>query len=116
VKRSLIGIVSAIVAATSLLAAELPKDSLATLIEHGNRKAALARIRLGADVNEAQPDGTRPIHWAVFQVDYELLDALIAKKANVNVTNDFGATPLAEAARADQRLGQPDYVRTARAV
>jgi len=27
-----------------------------------------------------QPDGTRPIHWAVYRVDYELLDALIAKK------------------------------------
>ena len=40
--------------------AQTPKDSLATLIEHGDRKAALARIRAGADVNEAQPDGTRP--------------------------------------------------------
>jgi ankyrin repeat protein len=49
-------------------------------------------------VNEAQRDGTRPIHWAVYQVDYELLDALIAKKAKVNVTNEFGSTPIAEAA------------------
>src|SRR6266705_2039858 len=69
--------------------------ALASLIETGNRKAALERIRAGADVNEAQPDGTRPIHWAVFKVDYELLDALIAKKAKADVTNEFGATPLA---------------------
>ena len=54
--------------------------SLASLIQKGDRKAALEKIRAGADVNEAQPDGTRPIHWAVFKVDYELLDALIAKK------------------------------------
>ena len=54
-------------------------------------------IRAGADVNEAQPDGTRPIHWAVYRVDYELMDALIAKKAKVDVTNEFGYTPLAEA-------------------
>ena len=27
-----------------------------------------------ADVNEAQPDGTRPIHWAVYKVDYELIE------------------------------------------
>ena len=60
-------------------AAQVPKDSLASLIEAGNHKAALARIRAGADVNEAQPDGTRPIHWAVYRVDYEILDALIAK-------------------------------------
>ena len=59
----------------------------------------------GADVNEAQPDGTRPIHWAVYKVDYELIDALIAKKAKVDVTNEFGSTPLAEAVKlADARM------------
>src|SRR5438876_3944520 len=48
------------------------KDSLADLIQAGNRKTALDRIRTGgADVHEAQPDGTRPIHWAVYRVDYE---------------------------------------------
>ena len=79
--------------------------SLADLIRAGNRKAALDRIRTGADVNEAQPDGTRPIHWAVYKVDYELIDALIAKKAKVDVTNEFGAAPLAEAVKlADPRM------------
>ena len=93
------------IAAPFVAIAQMPQDSLARLIEKGERKAALARIHAGADVNEAQPDGTRPIHWAVFQVDYELLDALIAKKAKVNVTNDFGSTPLAEAAKlADARM------------
>ena len=33
------------------------------------------------------------------EVDYELLDALIAKKAKADVTNEFGATPLAEAVK-----------------
>jgi ankyrin repeat protein len=38
-------------------------------------------------------------------VDYELLDALIAKKAKVDVTNEFGSTPLAEAVKlADARM------------
>ena len=90
--------------ACSVVTAFLPvlsqtRGSLATLIQKGDRKAALERIRAGADVNEAQPDGTRPIHWAVFKVDYELLDALIAKKAKADVTNEFGATPLAEAVK-----------------
>jgi ankyrin repeat protein len=86
-------------------AAQTPKDSLANLIQAGDHKAALAKIRAGADVNEAQPDGTRPIHWAVYRVDYEVLDALIAKKAKVDVTNEFGASPLAEAAKvADARM------------
>jgi uncharacterized protein len=85
--------------------AQAQKESLANLIQEGNQKAALAQIRAGADVNAAQPDGTRPIHWAVYKVDYEILDALIAKKAKVDVANEFGSTPLAEAAKlADTRI------------
>jgi len=78
---------------------EVSQESLASLIQAGNRREALARIGAGADVNEAQPDGTRPIHWAVYHLDDELLGALIAKKAKVNVTNEFGSTPIAEAAQ-----------------
>jgi ankyrin repeat protein len=86
-------------AAAALVLAQAPKESLASLIQHGDRKAALDRIRAGADVNEAQPDGTRPIHWAVYKVDHELLAALIAKKAKVNGANEFGSTPLSEAVK-----------------
>jgi len=94
-------ILAAYCAATVAVAiwAQAPKASLADLIEQGNRKAALEQIRAGADVNEAQPDGTRPIHWAVYRVDYELLGALLAKKAKVDVANEFGSTPLTEAAK-----------------
>jgi len=76
------------------------KGALATLIESGNRKAALDRIRTAslADINDPQPDGTRPIQWAIQRVDYEILGALIAKKAILNVRNDFGSTPIAQAA------------------
>ena len=85
--------------------AQAQKDSLADLIQAGNRKAALDKIRAGADVNAAQPDGTRPVHWAVYRVDYELLDALIAKKAKVDVPNEFGSYPLTEAVKlADARM------------
>jgi ankyrin repeat protein len=94
----------ALLAAAPVLA-QSSRESVAGLIEAGNRKAALERIRAGADVNEAQPDGTRPVHWAVYGVDYELLEALIAEKANVNVRNEFGSTPIAEAAElADARM------------
>src|SRR5215831_17117404 len=103
VKRLILAIFLVFAAAPIL--AQSSKESLASLIEAGNRKAALDRIRTGADVNEAQTDGTRPIHWAVYRVDYELLGALIAKKANVNVKNEFGSTPIAEAANlADTRM------------
>ena len=83
----------------------LAQDSLANLIEAGNRKAALEKIRAGADVNQAQLDGTRPLQWAVYHVDYELIEALLAKKAKVNVANEFGSTPLREAVKvADARM------------
>jgi ankyrin repeat protein len=94
-----------VLTASLLVPAQTRPGSLASLIQRGDRRAALDRIRAGADVNEAQPDGTRPIHWAVFKVDYELLEALIAKKAKADVTNEFGATPLAEAVKvADARM------------
>src|SRR5216117_600114 len=95
-------------AAAAPVLAQGSMESLANLIETGNRKAALERIRSStsvADINEAQPDGTRPIHWAVYRVDYELLGALIARKANLNVRNEFGSTPIAQAAElADARM------------
>jgi ankyrin repeat protein len=103
VKRSILAIFCAIAAAP--MWAQAKPDSLADLIQAGNHKAALDKIRTGADVNAAQPDGTRPIHWAVYRVDYDLIDALIAKKAKVDVTNEFGSTPLAEAVQlADARM------------
>jgi len=97
--RRFVFIACCIITVTLLATAQTKQGSLASLIQRGDRKAALERIRAGADVNEAQPDGTRPIHWAVFKVDYELLDALIAKKAKVDVANEFGDTPLAEAVK-----------------
>jgi len=97
-KRSIVASFCLLVAA-ELAPAQTPQGSLASLIQKGDRKSALALIRAGADVNEAQPDGTRPIHWAVYRVDYELLDALIANKAKADVTNEFGDTPLAEAVK-----------------
>lgn len=104
-KRLSLAIFVFVLLAAAPMLAQSSRESLASLIEAGNRKAAIDRIRAGADVNAAQPDGTRPIHWAVYRVDYELLGALIARKANVNVRNDFGATPIAQAAElADARM------------
>jgi len=94
-KRFILAVCCVAAAAMPVLA----QDSLANLIEAGNRKAALDKIKAGADVNQAQPDGTRPVHWAVYHVDHELLAALIAKKAKVDVVNEFGSTPLAEAVK-----------------
>jgi ankyrin repeat protein len=98
VKRFIVSIVLM----AALVTPSLPQGKtgqLATAIQDGKRAAALEMIRAGADVNEAQPDGTRPIHWAVYRFDYDLVNALIAKKAKVDVTNEFGSTPLVEATK-----------------
>jgi cytohesin len=99
VKRPVLIVALMLVAASGPLRSQMQAGQLATVIQEGRRAAALAMIKAGADVNEAQPDGTRPIHWAVYRIDHELVDALIARKARVDVANEFGHTPLAEAVR-----------------
>jgi ankyrin repeat protein len=80
-------------------------NSLAGLIQAGNRDAALKMIAAGADVNAAQGDGTTPLHWAVYKIDGELTRALLARGAKPNVINKYGSSPLAEAVKvADARL------------
>lgn len=74
-------------------------DGLADLVQDGKRKAALELLRVGADVNAAQPDGTTALHWAVYRNDLELVQQLLSREANPDVTNLFGTTPLGEAVK-----------------
>jgi len=84
--------------------AQGPKD-LPTAIQSGATKQALEMIRAGADVNQAQGDGSTPLLWAINRSDYEVAEALLARKANPNTGNEFGALPLTEAGRLnDARL------------
>jgi uncharacterized protein len=102
VKRFKIVILS-VAAAAALIAvqamlAQAPKD-LPTAIQSGATKQALEMIRAGANVQEAQGDGTTPLLWAINRSDYEVAQALLDKKADPNVGNEFGALPITEAAR-----------------
>ncbi|MFO1503060.1 MAG: ankyrin repeat domain-containing protein [Steroidobacteraceae bacterium] len=49
-------------------------------------------------VRQLAVDGTTALHWAVYNDDAELVDRLVAAGADVNARNDYGATPLAQAA------------------
>jgi ankyrin repeat protein len=108
VRRSFLAIVLCTAPVFAQQTTAQSQASLADLIQAGKLDDARARIKAGADVNAAQPDGSRPIHWAVYQVDQPLVEALIAKKADVNAANAFGATPIAEAAK----LGDAKLVKT----
>jgi ankyrin repeat protein len=73
------------------------QSGLADRIQSGDRRAALAMIAEGADVNQAQPDGTTPLHWAAYRVDRDLVAALLERGARADAVNAYGASPLAEA-------------------
>jgi ankyrin repeat protein len=90
--------VAAVILVQAVIAQLSPKD-LPTLVQAGATKQALEKIRAGADVNQAQGDGTTPLLWAINRSDYEVAKALLAKKANPNAGNEFGALPLLEATR-----------------
>jgi ankyrin repeat protein len=85
----------------ALAAALLPMlagaADLAGLIRGGDRSAALAAVRSGADVNALQEDGSSPLLWAVYRVDHELVKELLQRGARPDAPNVLGATPLCEA-------------------
>jgi ankyrin repeat protein len=60
--------------------------------------AAMGLLAERADPNQAESDGTTPLHWAVHNDDAELVQRLLAAGANVAAANDYGATPMSEAA------------------
>ncbi len=101
-KHAIFAVVFWLAAAGTAAAAD---NTLAGLIQAGNRDAALKMIAAGADVNAAQGDGTTPLHWAVYKIDVDLTRALLARGAKPNVINKYGSSPLAEAVKvADARL------------
>src|SRR6476469_7494433 len=71
-------------------------STLADRIQAGDRKSALELIAKNTPVNSAQPDGTTPLHWAVYRVDEELVKTLLARGAKPDVSNAYGSNPLSE--------------------
>jgi ankyrin repeat protein len=91
--------VTCVLFATAVTCFAESDSMLADRIEAGDRKAALEMISRNAPVNAAQPDGTTPLHWAVYRVDEELVKSLLARGAKADVVNAYGSSPLSEAVR-----------------
>lgn len=67
----------------------------------GERDTALRLLRdrdSRSAANAADEDGTSALHWAVHNDDAELVAALLKRGADVRRANDYGVTPLSEAA------------------
>jgi uncharacterized protein len=85
----------------SVIAAGAPL-TLGDLVRQGKRESVLAAITSpDVDVNAKAPDGSTALMWAVFNVDRELVQALLKAGAKANITNTYGATALTEAIKVE---------------
>jgi ankyrin repeat protein len=81
------------------VAASAADTRIADAAQNGDAAAVRNLIKLKADVNGAQGDGSTALHWAAQKDDAELAKALIAAGASVKATTRIGsATPLFMAA------------------
>jgi len=102
---TIIFLLATLLLATPTLAQD--EANVVDLVRSGDRKAALELIRQGANVNTPQADGGTALHWAVHNVDEELVSLLLSREANANASNIYGASPLSEAVQ----LGNANLVR-----
>jgi uncharacterized protein len=101
-----IGVLS--LCATGLSYAQSGPQSLVDLVRSGQREAVLAAITSPAvDVNVPAPDGSTALLWATYNVDHEMVRALLKRGAKVNVANRYGDYPITEAVK----LGDVQLVR-----
>lgn len=71
---------------------------LVDAIKNDDKEAIRALLQDQSEVQAQEPDGTTPLHWAVYVNDAETTEALIRAGADVNAKNEFGETPLTVAA------------------
>src|SRR3977135_530077 len=71
---------------------------LVDAVKSGDKASWIALIDKRTDVNAPEADGTTALHWAVHQNDLDLAARLLRAGAKVNARNDYGATPMSEAA------------------
>ena len=86
-------VVAAFVISCALAGTAHAQSALADRIQSGDRRAALAMIDQGVDVNRAQPDGTTPLHWAAQLGSDDLVAALLEAGASANAVNRHGVRP-----------------------
>jgi ankyrin repeat protein len=73
-------------------------SELLQAVKRGDHAAVRALLKNRAVVNQAEPDGTTALHWAVQADDVELATMLVGAGADVKAANRYGLRPLTLAA------------------
>lgn len=73
-------------------------EGIIAAVKQGDRAAVRALVQQRVDVNVAEPDGTRALHWAVRAGDRETVELLLGAGADAKAANRYGMTPLSLAA------------------
>src|SRR5436305_13189941 len=70
------------------------RNDIADAAMKGDKAAVRTLLQQKADVNAPQVDGATALHWAVYHLDLETVDALLKAGATVDAKNREGVTPL----------------------
>ena len=74
------------------------QSPLSDALKSGNHAAVRGLLKMHAGVDIADPDGTTPLEWAVYNDDLETAQLLLGAGANTRIANHEGVTPLSLAA------------------
>ena len=81
---------------------------LITAVQNGDTETVRLLLGEGVDINQPSPEGTSVLAYAAYLNDPEMMELLLIRgEAEVNIVNDYGATPLYVAAgNADAKINQ----------
>ena len=82
--------------------AEPSAESLSEAVTFGYPEVLKSLIDAGADATITEGSGINLVHWATITNRPEVIPVLLAAKANINATDEFGFTPLMYAATVDE--------------
>jgi cytohesin len=92
---------------TLFLSSGLSAASLVGAVREGDLQTTRQLLASGMDVDAAEPDGTTPLLWAVYNASAELVDLLLNAGANPDTPNTLDISPLLQASRnGDARMIQ----------
>ncbi len=82
--------------------AEPSAEALSEAVTFGYPEVLKSLVDAGADATITEGSGINLVHWATITNRPEVIPVLLAAKADINATDEFGYTPLMYAATVDE--------------